>query len=351
MKPPLKMILTAVGCPGASTLINMLRRNGERKIEIIGVDMDGEASGRFMVDKFYKIPPGNSPNYISEMIRIAEKEGVAILFPESSNEVFPLACNKKEFEKLGVKVVVSDPEPIAIANNKYRMYEILRRKTNIPLPRYYSVTTLDEFNKAITELEYPEKPVIFKPHIGKGSRGVRIIDPDINRIDILMNYKPNDKYMSLRTFNEIFEESEIFPQLLVMEYLPGLEYTTDSISLRGRELFTTIKTVEQARWGVIVKGELVRRQDLVDQTRKILKVIPLSYCSNFQFIDDRVIEINPRVSTFIYQNNLIPPYIAIKLALGEITEDDVMAYRTKIRYGIRMVRYMDQIFFEMKKDV
>jgi len=340
----LKVILTACGCPGASTMIKMLKNNGERKIEIIGTDMDKEAVGRFLTDKFYRVPSGESKDYIPKMLEIVEKERPDVLFPESSFEVYPLACNRALFEDLGTKVLVSDPESIEVSNNKYRMYKVLSEKTDIDLPRYFSAESLDEFLDAIEKLGYPENPVIFKPHVGKGSRGVRILDPKADRREILMKKKPISKYMSIQEFEEIFREAEDFPKLLVMEFLEGMEMTTDSIAMKGRELLTTVKTVEQARWGVIVRGELVKRDDLVEQTRKILGAITLSYCVNMQFIAGKLIEINPRVSTFIYQRDLIAPYLAIKLALGELSEEDIRKYEEKIDYGRRMVRYMDQVF-------
>ena len=61
---------------------------------------------------------------------------------------------------------------------------------------------------------------------------------------------------------------------------------------------------------------------------------------------DQIIEINPRPSTFIYQDDLNEPYLAIKLALKEISHDEIRAYDIRIRYGRRMVRYMDQVFWE-----
>lgn len=345
----LKIVITACGCPGASTLIRMLKRNHqERKVTIIGTDMDKEAVGRFLADKFYKVPAGNSDDFIPEMLKILKKEKVDVLFPESSNEVYYLAKAKKELESTGTKVLVSDPEPIKIANNKLAMYKKLQKETTIDLPDFYQANSLDEFLVAIEKLGYPEKPVIFKPQIGKGSRGVRIIDPNVSRKDQLLNFKPISKYMSLETFKEIFQD-ESFPKLLVMEYLHGTEMTSDTISLDGEELFTTVKTVEQARWGVIVKGELVKKPNLIEQTKKILDAIPLSYCINIQFIADKLIEINPRVSTFLYQKDLIAPYIAIKLLLDEISKDDVRKYSSKINYGLRMIRYMDQIFHKNNK--
>ncbi len=342
MMKPLKIVLTACGCPGASTLIRMLKNNGERKVEVIGTDMDPEAIGRFLADKFYQVPPANSQEYIPNMLDIVEKEKPDILFPESSLEVYPLACNKKKFEENGTKVLVSDPEMIEIANNKYLTYE--RLKGAIDLPKYRIARNLDEFIKIVYELGYPEKPVVFKPPVGKGSRGLRIIDPRIDRKEQLLKRKPNARYISLEEMEHIFREGD-FPELLVMEYLGEEEHATDSIAMKGRELLTTVKTVEQTRWGVIVRGELVRRDDLVEQTRKILERIKLSYCVNMQFVGGKLIEINPRVSSFIYQPNLIAPYLAIKLALGELSEDEIKKYRDKIAYGRRMVRYMDQVFY------
>lgn len=342
----IKLVLTACGCPGASTLIRMFKNNGERPIEIIGTDIDNEAVGRFFCDRFYQVPAGQSDDYIPKLLEIVKKEKPDIIFPESSYEVYPLALNKDKFENLGTRVIVSDPEPIEISNNKFLMYETLRKESDISLPQYLSVDSLDAFLDGIKKLGYPESPVIFKPHIGKGSRGVRFLDAHVNRIEQLMEKKPISKYISLKEFETIFANEEQFPKLLLMEYLKGEEITTDTVAMKGRELLTTVKTVEQARWGVIVRGELVRRPDLVEQTRNILKAIPLSYCVNLQFIGNKLIEINPRVSTFIYQSNLIAPYLAVKLALGEITEEEVTDYNTRIDYGRRMVRYMDQLFHQ-----
>jgi carbamoyl-phosphate synthase large subunit len=225
------------------------------------------------------------------------------------------------------------------------MYEALRKEKDLPLPAYRWPQTLDEFVAAAHELGYPEEAVCFKPHVAKGSRGFRIMDASVSRRDLLMNHKPNSRYMSLDEFVTIFEDEPDFPDFLVMEFVEGQEVTTDCLCLDGEALLTTVKTVEQARWGVIVRGELIRRPDLLEQTEEILRVIPLSYNVNLQFIGEKLIEINPRVSSFIYQDDLIPPYLAVKLALGELDKDGVRTYQERVAYGRRMVRYMDQVFY------
>ncbi|MFZ5919275.1 MAG: ATP-grasp domain-containing protein [Chloroflexota bacterium] len=344
---PIKVLLTACGCPGASTLIRMLRQNGERELRIVGVDMDPEAIGRFLADDFYTVPPvAEQEAYLERMLALVRQERPDVLFPESSLEVPVLARHTGEIETLGARVLISSPQSIDLANDKYQMYQALRQKTDIPLPAYCWPKNLEEFIRQAHELGYPERPVCFKPHVGKGSRGFRIIDPAVSRRDQLLDQKPNSRYMSLAEFQTIFEDDPHFPRLMLMEYLPEAETTTDSLCLEGQELLTAVKSVEQARWGVIVRGELLHRPDLVGYTRAILQIIRLSYCVNLQFRGQKLIEINPRVSSFIYQPDLILPYLAIKLALDEITPQEIQARQADIAIGRRMIRYMDQVFWQ-----
>ena len=40
------------------------------------------------------------------------------------------------------------------------------------------------------------------------------------------------------------------------------------------------------------------------------------------------------------------PWLGIKLAMGEITEEQVRGEQGKVKYGRRMTRYMDQVFHD-----
>ena len=118
-----------------------------------------------------------------------------------------------------------------------------------------------------------------------------------------------------------------------------------SICYEGKELLTTIKTREDHRAGTITQGALIESNELVLLSRKILSHIPLSFNISIQFIGNYLLEINPRTSTYIYQDNLIEPYLSIKLCLGEYKPEDIEKYRSKVDFGRRMVRYFDQYFF------
>ena len=42
-----------------------------------------------------------------------------------------------------------------------------------------------------------KKPVVIKPAVGNGSRGIRILDESCNRYDLLFNHKPSSLFSNL----------------------------------------------------------------------------------------------------------------------------------------------------------
>jgi len=343
----IKVVVTACGCPGASTFIHWLKHKvNEREIYIIGTDMSPEPIGRFISDKFVQVPSAEEDEFIPQVKELIIKEKPDIFFCVSSYEVGKISLHKDELEALGTKVIVSDHEVINVASNKFSLYEALKDETGISLPRYYCPKSLEEFMDDAKLLGYPEKRVCFKPHFSKGSRGFRIIDDNISRKDLLLNYKPESTFMSMNEFYSIFKDEKEFPEFLLMEVVEGEEIDAMTLSMDGDVLLTTVKTRESARAGVITSGELVVRPAIVESCNKIIEKLPLDYNACIQFIGEYLIEINTRVSTFIYQDDMIEPYLSIKLALGEFSKEDVANYQQKVDYGRRMIRYMDQVFFK-----
>ena len=345
MLPPLKILMTASGAPGCSTLIRKLKETQERDIEIIGTDMAHDVIGSCFADRFHIVPAADNPDFIPALLDIAEREEPDLLFPVSSAEVYAVSVAREEFENRGIRVLVSDPEPLALASNKHELYRAMKG-CDVSCPEFRAPSSLDAFVKAVTDLGYPDKAVCFKPYVSKGSRGFRILEPSVSRKSLLLDHKPNNVYMSLDEFVNIFEDEPEFPDLLVMEVVEGVEYDAMTLALNGDALLTTVKTRERSRWGVITLGALVDQPRIHELIRRILQRIPLSYNLSVQFIGEKLIEINPRTSTFIYQPDLNEPYMAIKLCLGEMTPNEVRRAEDRIRYGRRMMRYMDQVFWD-----
>jgi len=346
----INILVSASGAPAGSTLIRYFKSIKERNVKVIAVDMEKEVIGRFVADKFYQVPPVNDQDYLKVMLDVIKRENIDVFFCVSSVEVEKVSKYIKEFENAGCVVTVSNHNSIKRAVDKYEVYKSVKR-IGLPVPEFRTPKTLAEFVNDAYDLGYPEKEICFKPFIGKGSRGFRIINDKISKKDLLLNYKPEAVYMSMDEFKSIFKNEEL-PNFLLMEKVTGVDYDCMVLANRGESLLTTVKTRENSRWGTITNGELVESPRHVELCEKIIKEFGLSYNISIQFIDEYIIEINPRTSTYIYDPNFIEPYLAVKLALGEITNDEIKAYQNKVPIGRRMIRYMDQVFFykDMKGD-
>ena len=82
---------------------------------------------------------------------------------------------------------------------------------------------------------------------------------------------------------------------------------------------------------------------LMEMADKICRELKIEWFFNIQLVGDHVIEVNPRISTIVYQEDLNLPYLAVKRALGEVTDDELAALRSRVRPGRTALRYFDQV--------
>ncbi len=345
---PLKLVLTAVGCPGASTLIRQLKANGERRIEIFGVDLRPDAVGRFLCDGFATVPPGAAGEYIPALARIVERERPDILFVQSSHEILPVAAHRDVFTALGATVMADGVRGIEIASDKARMHAACG-DIPVPQPRLILPRTLGEFVAGAHELGYPGVPVCFKPPVAKGSRGFRILSADIDRVHELLCERPVNRYMSLDEFEGLFRDVDPFPALMLMDYVDAPEMTVDMFTSKGDVVFYQTRTREEFLTGLAMSFQTIDRPDLVELAGKIVRHLQLDYFQSIQFIGGKLLEINPRVSTFVYQDDFNIPYLGIKHTLGELDAAAVATWQAKLRTTRRSVRYYDQVFWDVEE--
>jgi hypothetical protein len=82
---------------------------------------------------------------------------------------------------------------------------------------------------------------------------------------------------------------------------------------------------------------------LMELADRIVAELGIEWFFNIQLVGEQVIEINPRISTIVYQEDLNLPYLGVKRALGEISDDALAALRARIRPGRTALRYFDQL--------
>lgn len=337
--------MTGAGAPGAAGIIRCLR--ADARIDLILCDAHEHAVGRYLHGDFHLIPPASDAGFYQAIKSLCLKEKVDILMPLVTRELFILSQHKDELQVNGTRVLVSDENALSVANDKGRLYTHLQQ-AGIVVPGFRIVNSAEEFKEAAIALGYPGKRICFKPCISNGSRGFRIIDPAADEFDLLFNEKPNSTYMSFDKAIDILSGREI-PQLIVSEYLPGLEYSVDCIADSGETLIAVPRKRMKMKEGISVEGEFMQDQELIEYCRQIIKSIHLHGNIGIQVkqAEDgsfKILEINPRVQGTIVAGlgaGINLPLLAIKKEMGWPVDPAEL----HVKWGTRFIRYWEEVYY------
>ena len=335
------VLLSAAGAPGAARLIRALRENGEREVRVVGTDMSERAIGKHLCDAFHVVPAGSDPGYADTILELVERERVDVVLPQSSFDLEGLAGRREAFP---VPVLVSSPETIHRSNDKAESYALLQR-IGVPTVEFRRVAGAREVEAAARELGYPERAVCFKPVFSSGSRGFRILDPTVDRAHQLLHERPGSVAMRLEEALELLP-AEGGTELLVMELATGGERTIDGIADGERVVLGHPKTREAMRAGLAMYFVTLEDPELMEIADTIVRELRIEWFFNIQLVGGHVIEVNPRISTIVYQEDLNLPWLGVKRALGEISDEELAALRARVRPGRTALRYFDQVEFD-----
>lgn len=337
------VLMTGAGAPGAWGIIRSLRATEERSVRIIGVDMDPDAYGFALVDGYYTVPPGDDPSYVPRIADIARTEDVDVVLPLTTDELEPLATER---DAIPANVMVSERDPLATANDKGKLYRFLGENGFDSTPAYRRVDTESAFVDAVESLGYPDQPVCFKPPVASGMRGFRVLETGTDRLTRLLEQKPGTAVTTLAEVLPVLSSADSFPELAVMEYLPGEEYSVDVLAMDDSVGPVIPRTRSRTRAGITFQGTVEENETLIEEASGICRALGLEYNINLQFKYDadgnpKLIEINPRVSGTIIMcvgagANL--PYLGVKHSLGETVPP------VDVQWGTRMTRYWKEVF-------
>jgi carbamoylphosphate synthase large subunit len=336
---PITVLVSASGAPGTAALLRALRENGERSVRLVGTDMSDLSVGRHLCDAFHLVPPGSDPGFADAVLEICRSEGVDAVLPQSSFDLAGLAAAKDDLE--GITVLVSSPETVRLSNDKAESYALLER-IGVRAPAWRRVRGGDAVAVAARELGYPDREVALKPVFSSGSRGFRILSSSADRREQLLTNRPGvAEALRLEDLLELLGDDET--ELLVMELASGKERTIDGIADGKRILLGHPKTREAMRAGLAMYFESLDAPELMDIAEQIVAELRIEHFFNIQLVGEHVIEINPRISTIVYQDDLNLPYLGVKHALGEISPEELAALAARVRPTRRALRYFDQL--------
>ena len=332
------IVVTAAGAPGTAALLRGLRENGERDVRLVGVDMSERSIGKHLCDAFHLVPAGSDPGYADAVLGIVEREGADVVLPQSSFDLPGLAEARGRFP---VPVLVSKPETVRRSNDKAETYSLLQR-IGVPTIEFRRVAGARQVEAAARELGYPDRPVCFKPVFSSGSRGFRILDPTVDRAHQLLHERPGSVSIRLEEALDLLPEQG-GTELLVMELATGGERTIDGIADGRRVLLGHPKTRESMRAGLAMYFVTLADDELMELSDRIVEELAIEWFFNIQLVGHHVIEVNPRISTVVYQEDLNLPWLGVKRALGEISDDELESMRARVRPGRTALRYFDQV--------
>lgn len=336
-------MVSACGYQFMPALAKCLKDNGERRIRIVGTDMNEDPTILQLVDVFYPVPRAKDPAYIPTILDICRKEKVDIVLPTMSAELIPLLDNIEKFRELGVLVSISNRRSIEICNNKLSFYQFMR-ESGLPMVDFYPASNREEVKDAFRKLGYPGKAVCMKALELSGSRGIRIVDPKKSRFDILFGEKPNSFFISYEELMEILSEKEEMPKVVVMEAIPGAEFSVDLVADHGRVLYMCARQSNTIIASIPQTATLFADEKAYKICRDVVRLLELDGNADFDFKYDAdgnpvLMEVNPRIAATmeIFKAggmNLV--YLRIKQLLGEELPD------IQVKYGVKLVRrYLD----------
>ena len=336
------IVVTASGAPGTAALLRALRENGERHVRLVGTDMSDQAIGRHLCDDFHQVPRGSDPTFADTVLDIAKREGASAVLPQSSFDLPGLAATRDRFAAEGIAVLVASPEAVARSNDKAESYAMLDA-IGVRGPAWRRVKGIEGVTQAAHALGYPDRELALKPVFSSGSRGFRILSASADRRDQLLTNRPGvAEAMRLEDLLELLGPGDE-TELLVMELAAGKERTIDGLAEDGRIVLGHPKTREAMRAGLAMYFETLDDPSLLETAAKIVAELRLDHFFNIQLVGEHVIEINPRISTIVYQEDLNLPWLGVKHALGEISADELAGLAERIRPTRRALRYFDQV--------
>lgn len=151
---------------------------------IVATDASFLGPAIYDADKYYIVPPINTPGYIDKILDICQKEQIKGVLSLIDPELSLLAANKERFEALGVTIIGSSFDLCEMALDKMQMYEWLKAH-GYNCAR--SWMDKEEFYKAVDtgEVSYP---VFVKPYRGSASISISKVY-DKETVDLLFAHE------------------------------------------------------------------------------------------------------------------------------------------------------------------
>jgi len=277
-----------------SVLRNLRQADNQGNITLIISHFHDQVPGMAVADERYLEPADLSDEeYLEWTIRFCSQHSIDLFWPGKAATL--IAKNKSRFLAEGTQTVsVADAEILNLLNNKATFYQRLDEHIAI-MPDSIAVNTLQEFDQAFAALRSKHPQLCVKPAVSVFGLGFRIIDEDRPSISHLL--KGVEYQIPLNELRFGMEQQPCFDTLLVMEYLPGHEWSVDCVADAGNLRHSVQrKKPLQSGFGQIFDDH----PEIACMVERLTAHYRLNGLFNIQFKEGingpRLLEINPRPS-------------------------------------------------------
>ena len=295
----IRLLITCVGGSTVPTLLGCLHKSSIFSYYLVGVDSNSPGNSKALLDSYYQVPNGSDNRYIEKILDIVKNEKIEFILPGSDEEAICISKNKKIFNDMGVKPIVSSIEILELITNKYNTYIELAKK-GVRVPEYRIVKSIEELRSVIYEYGYPDTTVISKPVNGRGGRGLYVFEGNDNP-PVWLGNGQREKRIKKQDLTEELLGQVIQGDCLVMPALTTPSYDADVVAAAGDVKLAVVRErVNPA--GIPFQGNKIHSDILITQyCQDIATALDLDSIHDIDLMTDQngepcIIEVNPRPS-------------------------------------------------------
>ena len=156
---------------------------------------------------------------------------------------------------------------------------------------------------------------------------------------MFLHEKPSAGVIRLDELVDILAEAEEFPELLVMEYLPGAEYSVDLLSDRGKVLVSCCRRSLRMENSIMLEAVIEENSVVTGLCNAVTEKLGLDGNIGFDIRERNdgipvIMECNPRITAgipFFAHAGVNLPYLCVKKILGEELPEIAPRYGTIIK--------------------
>ena len=236
-----------------------------------------------------EIEPEDYPDYALDIVR---RHGLGALV--GGRNTANLAERRADFEAVGCRLILPSRQPSSfeLCYDKARFYQMFSER--LPMPETRSVQRWEELLLAARDLETRHGSACFKPARGIYGLGFRILSEGHE----LKRFLGGDQLRLSYAAAELLLAGQDLPALLVMQTLPGKEYSLDALAYGG-ELRTLVMRRKDGGLGNVQTA--VDLPELREYVALLSRELEMDGLFNAQFKEDadglpRLLEVNARAS-------------------------------------------------------